>query len=108
VASRAGYVESLDDDVEIVVPDDDHGLFAIDVLDPSWVSGLMGASSVNGVKWYSIFSSVRSMNCTLAIGLFFFDPFCEHSRWEFFWGDSCDTWCRLIGANGKGEEEVDI
>ncbi|KAM0854292.1 hypothetical protein ACQ4PT_050520 [Festuca glaucescens] len=31
-----GYVESLDDDVEIVVPEDDHGLFAIDVLDPSW------------------------------------------------------------------------
>jgi len=24
--------------VEIVVPEDDHGLYAIDVLDPSWVS----------------------------------------------------------------------
>jgi hypothetical protein len=33
-------VESLDEDVEIVVPEDDHGLFAIDVLDPSWVSDL--------------------------------------------------------------------
>jgi len=33
-----GYVEPLDDDVEIVVPEDDHGLYAIDVLDPSWVS----------------------------------------------------------------------
>uniref|UniRef100_A0A453LAH7 Uncharacterized protein n=1 Tax=Aegilops tauschii subsp. strangulata TaxID=200361 RepID=A0A453LAH7_AEGTS len=50
--AKTGYVESLDDDVETVVPDDDHGLFAIDVLDPSWVSGLMGASSVNGVEWY--------------------------------------------------------
>lgn len=39
---------------------------------------------------------------------FFFAPFCEHGRWEFFGGDSCDTWCLLIGANGKGEEEVDI
>ena len=36
--SCAGYVEPLDDDVEIVVPEDDHGLYAIDVLDPSWVS----------------------------------------------------------------------
>lgn len=43
-------MESLDDDVEIVVPDDDHGLFAIDVLDPSWVSELMAVSSVNGVE----------------------------------------------------------
>ncbi|CAL5073379.1 unnamed protein product [Urochloa decumbens] len=31
-----GYVEPLDDDVEIVVPEDDHGLYAIDILDPSW------------------------------------------------------------------------
>ena len=38
VCSCAGYVEPLDDDVEIVVPEDDHGLYAIDVLDPSWVS----------------------------------------------------------------------
>nr|XP_040246574.1 phospholipase A(1) LCAT3 isoform X1 [Aegilops tauschii subsp. strangulata] len=49
--AKTGYVESLDDDVEIVVPGDDHGLFAIDVLDPSWVSELMVASSVNGVQW---------------------------------------------------------
>ncbi|XP_025800863.1 phospholipase A(1) LCAT3 isoform X4 [Panicum hallii] len=32
----SGYVEPLDDDVEIVVPEDDHGLYAIDILDPSW------------------------------------------------------------------------
>lgn len=30
-----GYVESLDTNVDIVVPQDDHGLYAIDILDPS-------------------------------------------------------------------------
>ncbi|KAG2273218.1 hypothetical protein Bca52824_067773 [Brassica carinata] len=30
------YTEPLDDDIEILVPDDDHGLYAIDILDPSW------------------------------------------------------------------------
>ncbi|XP_020103636.1 phospholipase A(1) LCAT3-like [Ananas comosus] len=30
-----GYTESLDPDVEIVVPEDDYGLYAIDILDPS-------------------------------------------------------------------------
>lgn len=34
----AGYTESLDPDVEIVVPEDDYGLYAIDILDPSLVS----------------------------------------------------------------------
>jgi hypothetical protein len=46
-------VESLDDDVEIVVQEDDHGLFAIDVLDPSWVSELsfwVRVSSLNGAE----------------------------------------------------------
>lgn len=33
-----GYTESLDENVEIVVPEDDHGLYAIDILDPSPVS----------------------------------------------------------------------
>lgn len=33
-----GYTECLDPHIEIVVPDDDHGLYAIDILDPSWVS----------------------------------------------------------------------
>jgi hypothetical protein len=35
-----GYTESLDKKSHIVVPDDDHGLYAIDILDPSWVSKL--------------------------------------------------------------------
>jgi pimeloyl-ACP methyl ester carboxylesterase len=26
----------LDDNIEVLVPDDDHGLYAIDILDPSW------------------------------------------------------------------------
>lgn len=30
-----GYTEVLDDSSEIVIPDDDHGLYAIDILDPS-------------------------------------------------------------------------
>ncbi|KAG7629871.1 hypothetical protein ISN44_As03g002710 [Arabidopsis suecica] len=33
----AGYTEPLDDNIEVLVPDDDHGLYAIDILDPSWV-----------------------------------------------------------------------
>ncbi|KAL6601260.1 hypothetical protein ACP70R_044480 [Stipagrostis hirtigluma subsp. patula] len=41
-----GYVEPLDDDVEIVVPEDDHGLFAIDILDPSWFVELLHLSMV--------------------------------------------------------------
>lgn len=35
--SFAGYTEPLDEDIEISVPEDDHGLYAIDILDPSWV-----------------------------------------------------------------------
>ncbi|XP_010912143.1 phospholipase A(1) LCAT3 isoform X1 [Elaeis guineensis] len=34
--TETGYVESLDPDYEIVVPEDDYGLHAIDILDPSW------------------------------------------------------------------------
>lgn len=34
----SGYVDPLDPDIEIEVPDDDSGLYAIDILDPSWVS----------------------------------------------------------------------
>ncbi|KAG9144729.1 hypothetical protein Leryth_022914, partial [Lithospermum erythrorhizon] len=34
----SGYTETLDDSSEIVVPEDDYGLYAIDILDPSiWV-----------------------------------------------------------------------
>ncbi|MBA0681013.1 hypothetical protein Goari_012676, partial [Gossypium aridum] len=41
-----GYTESLDEDVEILVPDDDYGLYAIDVLDPSLVVKLLHFSEV--------------------------------------------------------------
>ncbi|KAJ1290385.1 hypothetical protein BS78_02G239000 [Paspalum vaginatum] len=41
-----GYVEPLDDDVEIVVPEDDYGLYAIDILDPSWFVELLHLSMV--------------------------------------------------------------
>ncbi|KAI3935360.1 hypothetical protein MKW98_027180 [Papaver atlanticum] len=34
---KTGYTESLDKNSEIVVPDDDYGLYAIDILDPSVV-----------------------------------------------------------------------
>lgn len=34
----AGYSETLNQDIDIVVPDDDYGLYAIDILDPAWVS----------------------------------------------------------------------
>ncbi|XP_034219658.1 phospholipase A(1) LCAT3 isoform X2 [Prunus dulcis] len=33
---QTGYTETLDKDTEIVVPGDDYGLYAIDILDPSW------------------------------------------------------------------------
>lgn len=32
-----GYTESLEKDKDLVVPDDDYGLYAIDILDPSTV-----------------------------------------------------------------------
>ncbi|KAF8393905.1 hypothetical protein HHK36_020105 [Tetracentron sinense] len=34
---KTGYTESLDDNTEIVVPEDDYGLYAIDILDPSLI-----------------------------------------------------------------------
>nr|CAN63759.1 hypothetical protein VITISV_008632 [Vitis vinifera] len=34
-SAMRSYTEALDDDSEILVPDDDHGLYAIDILDPS-------------------------------------------------------------------------
>ncbi|RVW27132.1 Phospholipase A(1) LCAT3 [Vitis vinifera] len=37
---KTGYTEALDDDSEILVPDDDHGLYAIDILDPSVLTRL--------------------------------------------------------------------
>nr|AZM65210.1 diacylglycerol acyltransferase 11 [Vitellaria paradoxa] len=32
---KTGYTEPLDDSIEILVPEDDYGLYAIDILDPS-------------------------------------------------------------------------
>ncbi|KAJ0014608.1 hypothetical protein Pint_21185 [Pistacia integerrima] len=43
---NTGYTESLDDDCEIVVPDDDYGLYAIDILDPSFFIKLMHLKEV--------------------------------------------------------------
>ncbi|CAK7325963.1 unnamed protein product [Dovyalis caffra] len=41
---KTGYTEVLDSDTEIVVPDDDSGLYAIDILDPSWFVKLIHLS----------------------------------------------------------------
>lgn len=41
-----GLTESLDDDAEVVVPDDDYGLYAIDILDPSWFVKLIRLKEV--------------------------------------------------------------
>ena len=38
VSNFTGYAEALDDSSDIVVPQDDYGLYAIDILDPSFVS----------------------------------------------------------------------
>ncbi|CAK9155465.1 unnamed protein product [Ilex paraguariensis] len=38
---KTGYTEQLDDSIEILVPEDDYGLYAIDILDPSIVSFLL-------------------------------------------------------------------
>ncbi|KAF7817730.1 phospholipase A(1) LCAT3 [Senna tora] len=35
--SQTGYTETLDENTEIVVPEDDYGLYAINILDPSLV-----------------------------------------------------------------------
>lgn len=43
---KTGYTEVLDSDTEIVVPDDDSGLYAIDILDPSWFVKLIHLSGV--------------------------------------------------------------
>ncbi|GAB2287129.1 Phospholipase A(1) lcat3 [Dionaea muscipula] len=41
-----GYTEELDDTCEIIVPDDDFGLYAIDILDPSLFVKLMHLTDV--------------------------------------------------------------
>ncbi|TQD89526.1 hypothetical protein C1H46_024925 [Malus baccata] len=41
-----GYTETLDKKTEIVVPDDDYGLYAIDILDPCWFVKLIRLKEV--------------------------------------------------------------
>ncbi|KAL9429626.1 hypothetical protein AB3S75_031441 [Citrus x aurantiifolia] len=43
---KTGYTESLDKDTEIVVPEDDYGLYAIDILDPSFILKLIHFTEV--------------------------------------------------------------
>ncbi|KAM1160804.1 hypothetical protein ACFX19_034361 [Malus domestica] len=43
---QTGYTETLDKDTEIVVPDDDYDLYAIDILDPSWFVKLIRLKEV--------------------------------------------------------------
>lgn len=38
---KTGYAEPLDPNIKIEVPDDDYGLYAIDMLDPSWLPKLL-------------------------------------------------------------------
>ncbi|KAG8390722.1 hypothetical protein BUALT_Bualt01G0113000 [Buddleja alternifolia] len=43
---QTGYTESLDDSTEIIVPQDDHGLYSIDILDPSLFVKLLHLTDV--------------------------------------------------------------
>ncbi|XP_068662027.1 phospholipase A(1) LCAT3-like [Aristolochia californica] len=43
---KTGYTESFDPNVDILVPDDDYGLYAIDILDPSWFVKLVHLTDV--------------------------------------------------------------
>eukprot|EP01018_Ginkgo_biloba_P032570 Gb_18496 [translate_table: standard] len=43
---ETGYAQSLDPNIEIEVPDDDYGLYAIDMLDPSWLPKLLHMSEL--------------------------------------------------------------
>lgn len=75
----AGYTEALDDNIEISVPDDDHGLYAIDILDPSWVrsvnryfmccSFVMTSSSASSSEIVSLtcFSWSLCLTCNLTV-----------------------------------------
>lgn len=50
-----GYTESLDKDIEILVPDDDYGLYAIDILDPSFVRYLLAPWKIVKERYYFAF-----------------------------------------------------
>nr|GMD16602.1 phospholipase A(1) LCAT3 [Ipomoea batatas] len=49
---QTGYTEALDDTCEIVVPQDDYGLYAIDILDPS--TNFLNHFSYVGVQDFSL------------------------------------------------------
>ncbi|XP_074322608.1 phospholipase A(1) LCAT3 [Apium graveolens] len=42
----SGYTESVDDSIEVAVPQDDYGLYAIDILDPSYMVKCMHLTDV--------------------------------------------------------------
>lgn len=43
---ETGYTESVDDSIEVAVPQDDYGLYAIDILDPSYLVKCMHLTDV--------------------------------------------------------------
>ncbi|XP_020572898.1 phospholipase A(1) LCAT3 [Phalaenopsis equestris] len=43
---KTGYTETLNPDIDVVVPEDDYGLYAIDILDPSWWVKLLHITDV--------------------------------------------------------------
>lgn len=59
----AGYTEPLDSDVEICVPEDEYGLQAIDILDPSWVSWVL----MTEMNWNLLFLLCCSNCCNSLI-----------------------------------------
>lgn len=64
--SFVGYTEPLDDTTDIVVPQDDYGLYAIDILDPSFVSLFL----LYNLNWFLRdrwkFMLLSSDNCSAA------------------------------------------
>ncbi|EYU39472.1 hypothetical protein ABFS82_06G201800 [Erythranthe guttata] len=55
-----GYTEALDDNTEIVVPQDDYGLYAIDILDPSVM--LVGCGYKKGTTLFGYGYDFRQSN----------------------------------------------
>ncbi|KAJ4824760.1 hypothetical protein Tsubulata_024392 [Turnera subulata] len=79
---KTGYTEALDKSSEIVVPDDDYGLYAIDILDPSWLFSKFVS------KWICIACPFQGapgcVNDALLTGLQFVEGFESNffvSRW---------------------------
>ncbi|KAG0448160.1 hypothetical protein HPP92_027973 [Vanilla planifolia] len=79
---KTGYAETLNQDIDIVVPEDDYGLHAIDILDPAWIF----VKYVN--KWICIACPFQGapgcINDSLLTGMQFvegFKSFFFVSRW---------------------------